>query len=142
MGGSALKTAGKVEKSLTGACMRFWTGFQIFPSTEGFPWENLLARARQTASLVPGLTINCYDERGKEELRESFRFDGDVVDLVNWLASDSPVTDTWHIADEDIYSEAVQALDFEIGHLRATEVEYTHEVDIALRWGIDYGTTV
>ena len=36
----------------------------------------------------------------------------------------------------------MQALDSETGHLRATEVERTCEVDIALRWGIGYDTTV
>ena len=140
--GSTLKTVGKVKKSQTGTRVRFWADFQIFPSTEGFSWENLLARARQTAFLVPGLTINCYDERGEEELHESFRFDGGVVDFANWLASDGPVTDTWHITGEGTYNETVQALDSETGHLRATEVERTCEVDIALRWGIGYDTTV
>ena len=78
--GSTLKTVGKVKKTQTGTRVRFWADFQIFPATEGFSWENLLARARQTAFLVPGLTINCYDERGEEELHESFRFDGGVYD--------------------------------------------------------------
>ena len=140
--GSTLKIVGKVKKSQTGTRVRFWADFQIFPATEGFSWENLLARARQTAFLVPGLTINCYDERGEEELHESFRFDGGVVDFANWLASDGPVTDTWHITGEGTYNETVQALDSETGHLRATEVERTCEVDIALRWGIGYDTTV
>ena len=117
--GSTLKTVGKVKKTQTGTRVRFWADFQIFPSTEGFSWENLLARARQTAFLVPGLTINCYDERGEEELHESFRFDGGVVDFANWLASDGPVTDTWHITGEGTYNETVQALDSQTGHLRA-----------------------
>ena len=91
---------------------------------------------------MPGLTINCYDERGDEEVRESFRFDGGVVDFANWLASDGPVTDTWHITGEGTYNETVQALDSKTGHLRATQVERTCEVDIALRWGIGYDTAV
>ena len=75
-------------------------------------------------------------------MRESFRFDGGVVDFANWLASDGPVTDTWHITGEGTYNETVQALDSKTGHLRATEVERTCEVDIALRWGIGYDTAV
>ena len=67
--GSTLKTVGKVKKTQTGTRVRFWADFQIFPANEGFSWENLLARARQTAVLGPGLTINCYDERGEEERR-------------------------------------------------------------------------
>ena len=76
---SRLKTVGKVAKKKTGTRVRFWADFQIFPSDEGFTWETLLARARQTAFLVPGLTINCFDERGEEVVHESFRFDGGVV---------------------------------------------------------------
>ena len=74
---------------------------------------------------MPVLTINCYDERGEEELHESFRFDGGVVYFANWLASDGPVTDTWHITGEGTYNETVHALDSDTGHLRATEVERT-----------------
>ena len=140
--GSTLKTVGKVKKAQTGTRVRFWADFQIFPATAAFSWEDLLSRARQTAFLVPGLTINCYDERGDEEVRESFRFDGGVVDFANWLASDGPVTDTWHITGEGTYNETVQALDSKTGHLRATQVERTCEVDIALRWGIGYDTAV
>ena len=140
--GSTLKTVGKVKKSQTGTRVRFWADFQIFPATEGFSWENLLARARQTAFLVPGLTINCYDERGDEEVTESFRFDGGVVDFANWLANDGAVTDTWHITGSGTYSETVQVLDPESGHLRATEVERTCDVDVALRWGIGYDTNL
>ncbi|WP_420820432.1 DNA gyrase/topoisomerase IV subunit B [Schaalia canis] len=137
---SALMKVGKVKKNVTGTRVRFWADFQIFPSTEGFDWEGLLARARQTAFLVPGLTINCYDERGEETAAESFRFDGGVVDFADWLASDGPVTDTWHITGQGTYTETVQQLDPDTGHLAATEVERTCEVDCAIRWGIGYDT--
>ena len=139
---SRLKTVGKVKRTKTGTRVRFWADFQIFPATEGFSWESLLARARQTAFLVPGLTINCVDERGEEERSESFRFDGGVVDFANWLATDGPVTDTWHIMGEGAYTETVQVLDADTGHLMATELERVCSVDIALRWGIGYDTSV
>ena len=139
---SRLKTVGKVKRTKTGTRVRFWADFQIFPATEGFSWESLLARARQTAFLVPGLTINCVDERGEEERSESFRFDGGVVDFTNWLATDGPVTDTWHITGEGAYTETVQVLDADTGHLTATELERVCSVDIALRWGIGYDTSV
>ncbi|QPK81971.1 type IIA DNA topoisomerase subunit B [Schaalia sp. ZJ405] len=139
---SDLKTVGKVKKAQTGTRVQFWADFQIFPSTEGFSWEDLLARARQTAFLVPGLTINCWDERGEEDVHESFRFDGGVVDFANWLASDGPVTDTWHITGEGTYTETVQVLNSQTGHLEATEVDRVCQVDCALRWGIGYETQV
>ena len=139
---SRLKAVGKVKRTKTGTRVRFWADFQIFPATEGFSWESLLARARQTAFLVPGLTITCVYERGEEERSESFRFDGGVVDFANWLATDGPVTDTWHITGEGAYTETVQVLDADTGHLTATELERVCSVDIALRWGIGYDTSV
>lgn len=137
---SALKKVARVRKGISGTRVRFWADFQIFPANEGFDWEILKARARQTAFLVPGLTINCWDERGEKPLHESFCFEGGVVDFVSWLASDGPVTDTWHITGRGTFSETVQALDPDSGHLRATEVERVCEVDCALRWGIGYDT--
>ncbi|MCI1641031.1 MAG: type IIA DNA topoisomerase subunit B [Actinomyces sp.] len=137
---SRLQQVGRVRKGVTGTRVRFWADFQIFPSTEGFSWEDLLARARQTAFLVPGLTLNCTDERGEEVRAETFRFDGGVVDFADWLASDGAVTDTWHITGEGTYQETVQQLDPDTGHLRPTDVERTCAVDCALRWGVGYDT--
>nr|WP_026461012.1 DNA topoisomerase IV subunit B [Schaalia suimastitidis] len=139
---SKLKVSGKVKKGVTGTRVRFWADFQIFPSSEGFRWADLLDRARQTAFLVPGLTINCWDERGDEVLHESFRFDGGVVDFAHWLASDGAVTDIWHITGEGTFTETVQALDATTGHLKATEVERSCQVDCALRWGVGYDTHI
>ena len=141
-GTDALQIVGRAKRGVTGTRVRYWADPLIFTPDAKFSYEDLAARARQTAFLVPGLTINCYDERGDEEVRESFRFDGGVVDFANWLASDGPVTDTWHITGEGTYNETVQALDSKTGHLRATQVERTCEVDIALRWGIGYDTAV
>ena len=138
---SELDVVGKVRKGVTGTRVRFWADFQIFPEAESFSWEALLARARQTAFLVPGLTINCWDERGEEVLQESFRFDGGVVDFVDWLANDGPVTDTWHIEGEGTFTETVQQLNGD-GHLRPVEVERTCHVNCALRWGVGYETHV
>ena len=139
---TGLQKVAKVKKAQTGTRVRFWADFQIFPSNEGFSWDGLCARARQTAFLVPGLTINCFDERGEEEIHESFRFDGGVVDFAHWLASDGPVTDIWHITGSGNYTETVQQLDLQTGHLTAVDVERTCEVDCAIRWGIGYDTHV
>ena len=137
---SRLRQVGKVRKGVTGTRVRFWADFQIFPSTEGFSWEDLLARARQTAFLVPGLTITCRDERVEGSPEEVFHFEGGVVDFADWIAPDGPVTATWHITGEGSYQESVQQLDPDTGHLRAVDVERACEVDCALRWGVGYGT--
>ncbi|HHT41413.1 MAG TPA: type IIA DNA topoisomerase subunit B [Actinomyces sp.] len=137
---SKLDIVGKTKRGVSGTRVRFWADFQIFPETEGFDWESLLNRARQTAFLVPGLTINCVDERGDEPVEETMRYDGGVVDFVDFLAADGAVTDTMRIQGEGTYNETVQRLN-EDGHLRPVEVERTCIVDIALRWGVGYDTT-
>lgn len=136
---SELDVVGKVRKAQTGTRVRFWADFQIFPSSEGFNWESLLERARQTAFLVPGLTITVIDERGNEPREEIFHFDGGVEDFVDFLAADGAVTDTMRIRGEATYDETIQRLD-KSGHLKPVEVERTCEVDIALRWGVGYET--
>ncbi|MDO5048446.1 MAG: DNA topoisomerase IV subunit B [Actinomycetaceae bacterium] len=137
---SELDVVGKTKRGVSGTRVRFWADFQIFPQTEGFDWESLLNRARQTAFLVPGLAITCVDERPEETVSETLRYDGGVVDFVDFLAADGAVTDTMRIQGEGTYNETVQRLNEE-GHLQPVEVERTCVVDIALRWGVGYDTT-
>lgn len=132
---------GKVRKGVTGTRVRYWADRQIFPAGEEFDVEGLLARVRQTSFLVPGLELTVRDRRGSQEVSETFRHDGGVVDFVDFLAPDAPVTDTWRLAGAGTFTETVQQLD-EDGHLRPVEVERTCDVDVALRWGTDFDTVV
>ncbi|WP_350259116.1 DNA topoisomerase IV subunit B [Scrofimicrobium sp. R131] len=132
---------GKAKRGVTGTRVRFWHDFQIFPSSETFSWEGLIDRARQTAFLVPGLTIIVRDLREDEAREETFHFRGGVTDFVDFLAPDRAVCETWKIEGTGTYQEVVQQLG-EDGHLRPVEVERTCEVECALRWGIGYDTTV
>ena len=72
---------------------------------------------------------------------EVFHHDGGISEFVDFLASDAPVTDIWRLHGTSTFKETVPVLD-ETGHLRSTEVERDCEVDIALRWGIGYETTM
>ncbi len=132
---------GKAPRGKTGTRVRFWHDFQIFPETESFSWDQLVDRARQTAFLVPGLTIEVRDEREGLEAEETFKFDGGVTDYVEYLSKDRGVTDVWHVQTKGTYQETVQQLG-EDGHLRPVELERTMEVDIAMRWGVGYDSDV
>ena len=65
--------------------------------TPSSPWSTLHQRARQTAFLVPGLTIVVRDEcglgEGGSKGEESFRFDGGISEFCEYLATDKPVCD-------------------------------------------------
>lgn len=139
---SHLDVVGKAPRSKTGTTVRFWADFQIFPRSDGFNWETLVERARQTAFLVPGLRITVRDERGSEPVEQDLHFEGGLEDFVDFLAVDGSVTDTMHIQGEGEYDETVQKLNEKTGHLEPVEVQRTCEVDIALRWGVGYDTNV
>lgn len=132
---------GKTKRGVTGTRVRFWHDFQIFPETETFSFEELVSRARQTAFLVPGLTIVARDQRTSEALTEEFFYEGGVSDYVDYLSVDRGVTETWRIQSSGTYEETIQQLD-EDGHLSPVTVTRTCNVDIAMRWGVGYETTL
>ncbi len=137
--GSELRKVGKVAKGVTGTRIRYWADRQIFTKGAEFQLDELAARARQTAFLVPGLALEVVDERGDEPMRETFRFDGGIAEYVGYLAPDSGLTDTWRIQGTGNFTETVPVLQ-ENGHMVPTEVAREAEVDIALRWGTGYDT--
>ena len=143
-----LRVVGKVKKGVTGTRVRYWADPQIFLPTARFEVDSLVGRARQTAFLVPGLTIDISDYRA-ESLDESgapavhsFNYEGGISEFVNFLALDAPVTDTWRVQDSGKFTETVPVMDETTGHLVSREVERECEVDIALRWGTGYDTEI
>ncbi len=140
--GSRLDEVGKVAKGVTGTRIRYWSDRQIFNKQASFSYEDLLTRARQTAFLVPGLTLVIRDERNPlEPSEETFRFDGGNKDFVEFISPDAGVTDTWELKGEGSYKETVPVLKPN-GQLISEEVERDCQVDIALRWGVGYETEV
>ncbi|MDN6169716.1 MAG: toprim domain-containing protein, partial [Micrococcaceae bacterium] len=145
---SELDVVGKAKRGVTGTRIRYWADEQIFISDAKFSYEELEARARQTAFLVPGLRLTLRDERklagtaGEDgPIQEVFHHDGGISEFVDYLANDPAVTDIWRIQGSGSFKETVPVLD-DAGHSKVMEVERSCEVDVALRWGIGYDTTV
>ena len=139
--GSELQVIGKVAKGVSGTRVRYWADPQIFIREANFSASDLADRARQTAFLVPGLGINIADLTQQEPQTQSFKFDGGITEFADYLASDVPVTNTWRINGSGDFTETVPVLD-ESGNMVSREVSRTCEVDIALRWGTGYETTL
>lgn len=139
--GSELRVVGKVAKAKTGTRVRYWADPQIFTKGAAFQSEELVTRARQTAFLVPGLTIDIVDDRGEERHAELFRYDGGISEFVEFLAPDTAVTDVLRLTGSGTFTETVPVLS-PGGAMIATEVERSCEVDIALRWGTGYETVM
>ncbi len=118
--------------------MRYWADRQIFLKDAKLALDTLHQRARQTAFLVPGLTIVVRDEYGLGEGgskgEESFRFDGGISEFCEFLASDRPVCDTLRFTGQGSFKETVPVLD-EHGQMTPTEVTRELGVDVAMRWG-------
>ncbi|MHA7289452.1 DNA gyrase/topoisomerase IV subunit B [Arthrobacter sp. MDT3-24] len=146
--GSVLDVVGKAKRGVTGTRIRYWADRQIFTPDAKFSYDELAARARQTSFLVPGLKLTVRDERrlpgtpgeaaGHEEV---FHHDGGLSEFVEFLAADPAVTDVWRLHGSGKFKETVPVLD-ERGHSQLAEVERDCEVDVALRWGIGYDSTV
>ncbi|MFF8952670.1 type IIA DNA topoisomerase subunit B [Streptomyces sp. NPDC014940] len=139
--GSGLAKGKKIPKSRTGTRVRYWADRQIFLKDAKLSLETLHQRARQTAFLVPGLTIVVRDEfglgEGGSKGEESFRFDGGISEFCEYLASDKAVCDVLRFSGQGTFKETVPVLD-EHGQMTPTEVARELGVDVALRWGTGY----
>ncbi|GEB49997.1 MULTISPECIES: DNA gyrase/topoisomerase IV subunit B [Streptomyces] len=134
----------KIPKTRTGTRVRYWADRQIFLKDAKLSLETLYARARQTAFLVPGLTLVVRDERGTdgaEVSEETFHYDGGVSEFCEYLAPDKAVCDVVRLQGQGTFKETVPVLD-DRGHMIPTEVQRDLGVDIALRWGTGYDTTI
>ncbi|HUW77117.1 MAG TPA: DNA topoisomerase IV subunit B [Candidatus Nanopelagicaceae bacterium] len=137
---SGLRKGGKVAKKVTGTRVRWWSDGQIFLKEAELNLIEIYERARQTAFLVPGLTIQVTDERMGKESVEKFQFKGGISEFCDYLAPDIAICDTLRLHGTGHFNETVPVLD-EQGHLVSKEVERTMGVDLALRWGTGYETT-
>jgi DNA gyrase subunit B len=159
---SGLRKGRRVPKTQTGTRVRFWPDRQIFVPGADWGFAPLAERARQTAYLVPGLSIRIEDHRsvpgspeagaegaaeamagrggegGPGGLREAeFRFDGGISEFCAHLSGGQPVTDVLRLTGAGQFTETVPVLDDQ-GHLTPTDVERELAVDVALRWDSGY----
>ncbi|MGC5583664.1 DNA gyrase/topoisomerase IV subunit B [Ornithinimicrobium sp. W1679] len=144
---SELTVAGKVRAGRSGTRVRYWADPQIFVKDAAFSYDELVSRARQTAFLVPGLTMVVRDERGlpgtageEGPYEEVFAYSGGITEYAEYLAPDSAVTDVWRLQGSGSFTETVPVLD-DRGHMVSTAVDRECEVDVAVRWGTGYETT-
>jgi DNA gyrase subunit B len=143
--GQGLRVTGKVARKVTGTRVRWWADGAVFLREASVQLDDLHERARQTAFLVPGLTIVVRDERGGAEadlaVEETFHFSGGISEFCSYLAPDTGVCDVLRLHGSGHFHETVPVLD-DRGHMTPKEVERELGVDVALRWGVGYDTVV
>ena len=140
-GNKNLKKGGKVGKKASGTTIKYWSDPQIFLREADYDIDEIHARARQTAFLVPGITITVNDNRTLVATSEKFHFTGGISEYCTFLQPDTPICDVIRLKGSGHYQETVPVLD-DNGHLVPTDVERDMEVDIALRWGEGYDSTL
>ncbi len=136
-----LSVAGKVARGRTGTTVRWWDDTALFSRSSHVDVAALRDRLRQTAFLVPGLTLVLQDRQAGAPQLEEFRADGGTTDFVEHLAADGGVTEPLHLTGAGDYRETVPVLDG-AGHMVMQQVDRHCEVDVALRWGTGYDTVV
>ena len=136
---SELRVVGKAAKGVTGTRVRWWPDPEIFGTSSIVELDTLLARARQTAFLVPGLSLSVSDERSATPEQHEFSFAGGIGEFTEFLAPDAALTSVWRLTGDGTFTETVPVLD-DAGHMVSTEVERSCHVDIAVRWGTGYDT--
>lgn len=134
---SGLRDGGRLQKKGTGTRVRFWADKQIFLPDAEVSIDEIHVRLRQTAFLVPGLTLALIHEGQTEE----FRFDGGISEFTEFLARDEAVCDVLRLQGVGHFHETVPVLDDQ-GHMTPTEVQRELTVDVAVRWGKGYDSTI
>ncbi|WP_433517061.1 DNA gyrase/topoisomerase IV subunit B [Nonomuraea sp. CA-143628] len=138
---SGMRDGGKLDKRATGTRVRFWADKQIFLPDAEVSLDEIHVRLRQTAFLVPGLSLTVIDSRHEERAEEEFHFDGGISEFTEFLARDEAVCDVLRLQGVGHFHETVPVLDDQ-GHMTPTEVQRELTVDVAVRWGKGYDSTI
>ncbi|WP_235854252.1 DNA gyrase/topoisomerase IV subunit B [Nonomuraea aridisoli] len=138
---SGLRLGAELPGNVTGTRVRFWADKQIFLPDAEVSLDEIHVRLRQTAFLVPGLTLAVYDSRHEERTEEVFRFEGGISEFTEFLARDEPLCEVLRLQGVGHFHETVPVLDDQ-GHMTSTEVQRELSVDVAIRWGKGYESTV
>jgi DNA gyrase subunit B len=138
---SGLQVGGRMKRGeRTGTSIRYWYDARYFEAGAGLDVEAVRTKLRNTAFLVPGVSYVLRHATDGSIGEETFHYPGGLTDMVDFLTptGDRAVCETLLITGEGVYHE--NAAD-ENGVMRS-KVERRAELEVALRWGTGYETTV
>ena len=72
------------DTAQTGTSVTFMPDFEIFETLD-FDYNELKSRFREIAFLNKGLSISIEDRRGEEPVAEHYKYDGGIVEFVDYL---------------------------------------------------------
>jgi DNA gyrase subunit B len=124
---NGLRSSGKVAKGVTGTSIRFWPDRGVFMSEAVIDPELVAARLDRTAYLVPGLTVTLNIGGAVR----GFQHDGGLVDMVESMASGTPLAKPFLIEGTGVFTENVPVIGAD-GNMVMTELERSVAVSVAL----------
>lgn len=138
---SGLQIKAKTKPGKTGTRVRYWADNQLFDKSAAFDLNALIERARQTAFLVPGLTLKIIDNRTGQLDVHSFNYLGGISEFCDHISTGEAINTVIRLQGHQKFTENIQVLD-DKGHMVMAEVERDLHVDIALRWNNNYDSDV
>lgn len=123
------------KKNPTGTTIRSWPDFSVFLPDSKFLVDELKFRFKSTAFLVPGLTIDMVDARedAKNPVKETYHFDGGLVDMLPTLTHHPLVVNPIHIVTEGSFVETRNVLQ-EDGSTKRQDVTRDVSIDVAFAY--------
>jgi DNA gyrase subunit B len=138
---SGLRLTGKMKRGeSSGTSIRYWHDSRYFDTGSALNIDQVRAKLRHTAFLVPGVTYVLRNASDGAIEEEEFHYPNGLADMVEFLTPDGEksVSGILMITGTGVYHE--NAAD-ENGVMRS-KVERHAEVEVALRWGTGYERTV
>lgn len=143
----------KEEKALfpTGTIVKVWLRDEVFQSDYPYDDQDLIARMKATAYLIPGMTVDVYNELNMvenpdtsmmEPQKEEFHFEDGLQDLLETISPDQPITNTIHLVTEGSYLERRVPVLQDDGTVKSTDVQRTVPIELLLHYGNKYEYTV
>ena len=133
------RTPAEKKERPTGTTIRWWSDPTIFLKDARLEIDSIIKRARTTAFLVAGLTLAVHDNRDPANVTsEVFFFEGGIVDMVDNVSTDQPVSPTIFVDTIREFTETVPVAD----STEMQDVTREVEIKIAFRWGNGYDYTL
>lgn len=122
-GGKTVETLHKIgETDKSGTRVRFKADPTIFKETTTYDFDVLNSRIRQLAFLNKGIRMTLSDDRGEEPRSENYKFDGGIIEYVEFLNKGKTL-----VSNKVIYAEGLQD---------------NILVEVALQYNNDYQTQI
>lgn len=131
----------------TGTTVRVWLRDEVFQSEYQLDHQDIIARLRGTAFLVPQLYAEVYNELDLLEdpekgttvpQEELFHFEEGVLDLIRLHQPDSPLTPIMHFVTEGKYTERNVPVLQPNGKVVSQDLDRRVPIEVALSYGSGY----